>query len=204
MAVFWFVALCILVEVYQRFRGTCCFHHQGDEQAARAAYSSPWTLRQKTLQSTQLIFYKTMAVPMLTYANENWSINRSDKKRIVSRNEVPTSSSWIYSPRSKTKYRHTFRIKNIQFICKKKKVKLSRYTPCRHTGGEEVQLLLILNLGTKWGWVVSVTPRPRFTPGERTPGTHWTGGWVGPRAGLDAGARIQFIWENRKAKRKLS
>jgi hypothetical protein len=34
-------------------------------------------------------------------------------------------------------------------------------------------------------WVVSVTPRPRFTPGERTPGTHWTGGWVGPRAGLD-------------------
>jgi hypothetical protein len=24
-----------------------------------------------------------------------------------------------------------------------------------------------------------------YTPGERTPGTHWTGGWVGPRAGLD-------------------
>jgi hypothetical protein len=27
--------------------------------------------------------------------------------------------------------------------------------------------------------------RPRFSPGERTPGTHCTGGWVGPRAGLD-------------------
>jgi hypothetical protein len=26
-------------------------------------------------------------------------------------------------------------------------------------------------------------------PGERTPGTHWTGGWVGPRAGLDTEAR---------------
>jgi hypothetical protein len=49
------------------------------------------------------------------------------------------------------------------------KVKLSRYTPWRYRGGEEVQLLLILNLGTRWGWVVSVTPRPRFTPGERTP-----------------------------------
>jgi hypothetical protein len=24
----------------------------------------------------------------------------------------------------------------------------------------------------------------RFTAGERTPGTHWIGGWVGPRAGL--------------------
>jgi hypothetical protein len=28
--------------------------------------------------------------------------------------------------------------------------------------------------------------RGRFTPRERAPGTHWRGGWVGPRAGLDA------------------
>jgi hypothetical protein len=32
--------------------------------------------------------------------------------------------------------------------------------------------------------VDSNTPRPRFTPG-----THCTGGWVGPRAGLDTEAR---------------
>jgi hypothetical protein len=25
----------------------------------------------------------------------------------------------------------------------------------------------------------------RFTPEERAPGTHWIGGWVGLRAGLD-------------------
>jgi hypothetical protein len=25
----------------------------------------------------------------------------------------------------------------------------------------------------------------RFTSRERAPGTHWLGGWVGPRAGLD-------------------
>ena len=31
---------------------------------------------------------------------------------------------------------------------------------------------------------MSVTPRPRFTPRER-PGAHCTGGWVGPRAGLE-------------------
>jgi hypothetical protein len=36
------------------------------------------------------------------------------------------------------------------------------------------------------GWVVSITPRPRFIPGEMTPGTHWIGGWVSPRAGLNA------------------
>jgi hypothetical protein len=50
------------------------------------------------------------------------------------------------------------------------------------------------------GWVVSVTPLPRFTPGERTPGTHWTGGWVGPRAGLDTEARGHILFLCRKWK----
>jgi hypothetical protein len=59
--------------------------------------------------------------------------------------------------------------------------------------GEEVYLLLIHDLGTKWAWLVSVTPLTCFTPGERTPGTHWTGGWVGPRAGLDTEARRRIL-----------
>jgi hypothetical protein len=52
-----------------------------------------------------------------------------------------------------------------------------------------------------WGWrcssIHSLTSaldggewsasRPcRFTPRERSPGTHWIGGWMGPRSGLDA------------------
>jgi hypothetical protein len=41
--------------------------------------------------------------------------------------------------------------------------------------------------------VVSITPRPRFTPGERTPGTHCAGGWVGPRADLDAEAGRKIL-----------
>jgi hypothetical protein len=32
MTVFWVVAPCSLVEVYQRFRGPCCLHHQGDHR----------------------------------------------------------------------------------------------------------------------------------------------------------------------------
>jgi hypothetical protein len=41
----------------------------------------------------------------------------------------------------------------------------------------------ILDPGTRWRWVV----RPsRFTLRERTPRTHWIGGWVGLRAVLDA------------------
>jgi hypothetical protein len=30
-------------------------------------------------------------------------------------------------------------------------------------------------------------------PGERTPGTHCTGGWVGPRAGLDTVATGKIL-----------
>jgi hypothetical protein len=37
--------------------------------------------------------------------------------------------------------------------------------------------------------MVSVTLRLGFSPGERTPGTYCTGGWVGPRAGVDTGTR---------------
>jgi hypothetical protein len=51
-------------------------------------------------------------------------------------------------------------------------------------GEEEVLLLLIINLGNRWGWVVRVKPRPPITLWERTPGTQFTGGWVGPRSGL--------------------
>jgi hypothetical protein len=32
-------------------------------------------------------------------------------------------------------------------------------------------------------------PGRAFTPRERTPDTHWTGGWVGPRAALDTDDR---------------
>jgi hypothetical protein len=43
--------------------------------------------------------------------------------------------------------------------------------------------------GGKWS-----DSRPdNFTPGERAPGTHWTGGWVKPRAGLDALEKRKFL-----------
>jgi hypothetical protein len=34
MAFFWVVVPCSLVEVYQRFRGPCCLHHQSDRSDA--------------------------------------------------------------------------------------------------------------------------------------------------------------------------
>jgi hypothetical protein len=49
-----------------------------------------------------------------------------------------------------------------------------------------------LDLSISWRWVVSFTPRPLY-PRERAPGTHWIGGWVGPRAGLDDMEKRKFL-----------
>jgi hypothetical protein len=38
------------------------------------------------------------------------------------------------------------------------------------------------------------TSRPdRFTPLEITPGTHWIGGWVSPRVGLDDVEKRKYL-----------
>jgi hypothetical protein len=36
----------------------------------------------KNFAEQQLKFYKIMAVPMLTYASENWTINLSEKRKL--------------------------------------------------------------------------------------------------------------------------
>jgi hypothetical protein len=59
-------------------------------------------------------------------------------------------------------------------------------------GGVDVQTLIFLISalgGGEWS-----TLRPgRFTPRERASGTHWTGGWVDPRAGLDDVEKRKFF-----------
>jgi len=49
--------------------------------------------------------------------------------------------------------------------------------------GSRVIALYIHNLGARWEWSAS-RPR-RFNRRERALGTHWIGGWVGPRAVLN-------------------
>jgi hypothetical protein len=44
-------------------------------------------------------------------------------------------------------------------------------------------------VGDEW----SVSHSRRFIPGERAPGTHWAGGWVDPRAGLDGMEKLKFL-----------
>jgi hypothetical protein len=59
------------------------------------------------------------------------------------------------------------------------KVNVPRNRPEGPEGGRGIALLF-LDLGARRGWVVSTTPRPLY-PQER-PGSHFTGGWVDPRA----------------------
>jgi hypothetical protein len=49
-----------------------------------------------------------------------------------------------------------------------------------------------LDLGTSWRRVVSFMPLPLY-PRERDPGTHFIGGWVDPRAGLDDMEKWKFL-----------
>jgi hypothetical protein len=72
------------------------------------------------------------------------------------------------------------------------KIKQSHRTPMEAQRRKGLYLLLILDLGTRWGLVVSIGAWA-FSPGERNPVTHCTGGWVGVRAGVDTGARGKIL-----------
>jgi hypothetical protein len=60
----------------------------------------------------------------------------------------------------------------------------------------------ILNLGTRWRWVVNSTPRPLCLR-ERTPGTHWLGYWVGPGAGLGVFEKRKISYPSQESNPEL-
>jgi len=68
-------------------------------------------------------------------------------------------------------------------------VKKQSYTPWWRLAGEEVYVLLILDLGTRWGERSASRLSRALASGKGPPGTHCIEGWVGPRAGLDTEAR---------------
>jgi hypothetical protein len=51
-------------------------------------------------------------------------------------------------------------------------------------GGVEVEIHIFLTSALAGGDWSALRPG-RFIPGDTDPGTHWIGGWVNPRAGLD-------------------
>jgi hypothetical protein len=59
-------------------------------------------------------------------------------------------------------------------------------------GGMNVYIHVFLTwtlVGGEW----SASRSCRFTPGEGPPGTHWSGGWMSPRTGLDDVEKRTFL-----------
>jgi hypothetical protein len=59
-------------------------------------------------------------------------------------------------------------------------------------GGMDVQIHIFLTSALTGGEWSDSCPS-RFTPRERAPGTHWIGGWVDSRAGLDDVEKRKFL-----------
>jgi hypothetical protein len=74
IAVFWVVTPCSLAEVYQRFRGPCCLHHQGDDSSAR--------LHGATTQKTAIFILKTIVLSIALYGCETWCLTTRVLRRI--------------------------------------------------------------------------------------------------------------------------
>jgi hypothetical protein len=59
-------------------------------------------------------------------------------------------------------------------------------------GGLDVQIIVLMTLAlVGGGW--SASRSSRFIPDRRTPGTHWIGGWVSPKDGLDSMEEWKFL-----------
>jgi hypothetical protein len=59
-------------------------------------------------------------------------------------------------------------------------------------GAVDIQIHIFLNLAPAGGELSASCPG-RFTLGERAPYTHWIGGWVGPRVGLEDVEKRKFL-----------
>jgi hypothetical protein len=124
MTVFWDVAPCSLIEIYRRYSGAYCLHHnRSDDEGSMYLWNVGKFLPDYMAQHPR----RQPSLYLCLY--------------------------WVSCPAT------------------------------RHGGvwGEGGGTAPTHDLSTRSGWVVSVTPRPRFT----TPGTHWIWGWMGLRADLD-------------------
>jgi hypothetical protein len=98
MAVFWVVAPCSLVDVYQRFRGPCCLHRQGD---LPSSYSPPW--EPQILLIKGLFFFSCLQTSLsfsylvLPHVHQNGEEYKLWSSQLCSFLEPPITSSLLDS-----------------------------------------------------------------------------------------------------------
>jgi hypothetical protein len=59
MAVLWFVTPCSLIDIYQRFRGPCCLHQQGDDQGVGSSFIALMMEAERTSETLVNIYHTT-------------------------------------------------------------------------------------------------------------------------------------------------
>jgi hypothetical protein len=162
---FFWVVMCWLVGRYQRFGVTYSLHLQG------------WSW-------TQYVSPKHRYLPTSPHGVSTQKNNFFITAISCHGNHLPGDGS---KPNSSPTASIRYSSHKVQT-----QLKLSHYISRRHLGERSIAPTHSRPRHW-WGWVVSVTPRPHFSPRERTPGTHCTGGWVGPRAGLNTEATGKII-----------
>jgi hypothetical protein len=75
---------------------------------------------------------------------------------------------------------------------RKQKIKLCRYSSCRRQR-ERVYSFYSFLTSAPDGVSSQIHTPTGFSPRETTPGTHWLGGWLDLRAGLDTEARGKIL-----------
>jgi hypothetical protein len=72
-------------------------------------------------------------------------------------------------------------------------------TPWRRLGERRYSSYSFSTSALDGGECSASRPGRAFTPGKGPPVAHWTGGWVGPRAGLDTEARGKILCPSRES-----
>jgi hypothetical protein len=157
------------------------------EQQRCRTESAWWSKDASTLLGIVFVLHLVYSVDGFTSSSPSSAVNRSHGIEWFATVLVDLS----VHTRQQTPRVSATRAQAVLTHIDKSRLKLhqSHYTLWRRLGRRGGISPIILDLGTRWGWVVSITLLPRFSPGERTHCTHCTGGWVGPRAGLDTEAR---------------
>jgi hypothetical protein len=94
--------------------------------------------------------------------------------------QLETETSWMTSLKCEQINFNSWHVETKAGSCA-----LTQHDAMKEYGVVEVQFDAFLTSALDGGeW--SASHPGRFTPRERAPGTHWIGGWMGPRAGLDA------------------
>jgi hypothetical protein len=108
MAIFWVAGPCSLVEVYLRFRGTSCLHHQGSEKVSESDLLIALMMEAASTSEMLVNFYQTTQHynPEGSHLHSNFVF--TNKTYTGKKPSVATwGESWVVTWGQQCKWRHS-------------------------------------------------------------------------------------------------